>query len=178
MMIQYINKNHYIMESLGEIGNIVALFLHSDKANMPMLEAESLSLIANEGILNNTRYYKVITKRGTPNKRHVSIIEEEMIDIHKKKLNSQNATNVDNITLNSVRSNIITNGIDLVKLVGKSIAIGDTAIVKFSNKRDPCYKMDNLCKGLLKEMLNGKQGVVAEIIVSGNVRIGDTIRVI
>ncbi len=160
------------MESLKEVGYVVALFLHSNEPDMLMTSVESMKFIAGSGIQDNPRYFNAVTKRGKPNLRHVSLIEEEMINIHKEKFNS------DKITYASVRSNIITKDINLVNLVGKTILIGSTAIVRFSNKRDPCYKMDRIEKGLMKEMLNGNQGVVAEILVSGDVRIGDVIRVV
>lgn len=160
------------MESLGKVGQITELFLHSEEPNNPMTKVNSMQFIAGEGILGNPRYYKAITKRGKPNMRHVSLIEEEMILVHKEQFDSDKITNA------TVRSNVITKDINLVNLVGKIVAIGDNAVVKFSNKRDPCYKMDQLEKGLMKNMMNGNQGVVAEIINSGEVKIGDTIRVI
>lgn len=160
------------MNTLGDTGKVIALFMHSEQQNMPMTQVQTMRFVAGRGILGNPRYYDAITKRGKPNMRHVSIIENEMIEIHKLTLNSNK------ITCANVRSNVVTTGINLVNLVGRTVMIGDRAIVRFSNKRDPCYKMDHVHKGLMKEMLNGNQGVVAEIVVSGDIKIGDIIRVI
>lgn len=160
------------MNTLGDTGKIIALFMHPEQPNMQMTQVTTMQFIAGKGILGNPRYYDAITKRGKPNTRHVSIIENEMIEIHKTTLNSNK------INCNNVRSNVVTNGINLVNLIGRTVMIGNTAIIRFSNKRDPCYKMDHVHKGLMKEMLNGNQGVVAEILVSGDIKIGDVIRVI
>ena len=132
------------MESLWEIGYIVSLFLHPDDKNNPMIEVDSMELIENKGILNNNRYYDAKTRRGTNNKRHVSIIENEIINIHEENLNC------DRITPISVRSNIVTKNINLINLIGKSIMIGENAVLKVNCKRDPCYKMNRICPGLSK----------------------------
>jgi MOSC domain-containing protein YiiM len=144
--------------------------LHSNEPNKPMNPVQTMQFVAGKGIAGNPRYFDAITKRGKPNTRHVSLIENEIIEIHKYTLNTNT------ITRANVRSNVVTSGINLLNLVGRDVKIGNTAVVRFSYKIDPCYKMDNIQKGLMKQMMNGKQGVIAEIIVSGEIKIGDVIR--
>jgi MOSC domain-containing protein YiiM len=75
-----------------------------------------------------------------------------------------------------VRSNIETTGIDLVSLIGKEIEIGE-AILSLYAPRDPCAQMDAICQGLRNLMMNNRQGVLAQVIRSGKIHVGDRIRV-
>jgi MOSC domain-containing protein YiiM len=85
------------------------------------------------------------------------------------------ALSLHSIPPGAVRSNVETSGIDLVALVGREVSIGE-AILYLYAPRDPCEKMDAICKGLRERMLNNRQGVLAEVRRSGTVRIGDSIR--
>jgi MOSC domain-containing protein YiiM len=78
------------------------------------------------------------------------------------------------IARGAVRSNIETTGIELTAFVGCEMAIGE-AILRFYEPRTPCYKMDRIAPGLQTLMSQGRQGVMAEIIRSGKIRVGDKI---
>ena len=73
-----------------------------------------------------------------------------------------------------MRSNIETVGIDLVPLNGKRIQIG-SAVLLIGAPRDPCEKMNEIAPGLRELMDHGKQGVLAQVVVSGTIRVGDRI---
>jgi len=75
----------------------------------------------------------------------------------------------------AVRANIETTGIDLIALVGEEVSIGQAVLFLYA-PRDPCEKMNAVCKGLRELMLGHRQGVLAEVRRSGKVRIGDAIR--
>ena len=62
-------------------------------------------------------------------------------------------------------------------LVGKQVEIG-TALVHFYEPRTPCHKMDAIAPGLCELMKHGRQGVMAEVIRDGVVRVGDAMRVV
>src|SRR5262249_10846222 len=98
----------------------------------------------------------------------VSLIEREQIAEHASLLG------VAAIPPGAVRANIETLGIKLVPLAGQSIQIG-SAILCLTKPRDPCEKMDRVCRGLRKLMENSKQGVLARVIRPGTIRIGDPI---
>jgi MOSC domain-containing protein YiiM len=76
-----------------------------------------------------------------------------------------------------VRANIETTGIDLVGLVGSQVEVGD-ALLLVDAPRDPCAKMDAICQGLRELMAPHRQGVMAQVLRSGVVRVGDTIKVL
>ena len=81
---------------------------------------------------------------------------------------------LETIPAGAVRSNIETSGLKLASLIGHRVAIG-TAILHLYELRDPCDKMDAICQGLRELMLDGKQGVLAEVVQSGRISVGDTI---
>ena len=77
----------------------------------------------------------------------------------------------------AVRSNIETTGIDLIALIGKEIQIGDAKLLLYA-PRDPCEKMDAICQGLREQMMNNRQGVLAEVLHGGFVKVGDRIEIL
>lgn len=159
------------MDKTTNIGVVTSLHLHSVESNKPMQSVSKMTLVEKKGILNNPRYYDTKNKMtDKPNKNHISLIEIEQIAEHADKLN------IKEISPGLVRSNIETSGINLINLVGCNILIGDTSIINFYKARIPCKQMDDVYKGLFKIMKN-KQGVIAEIIKSGEIKIGDKIQV-
>jgi len=73
-----------------------------------------------------------------------------------------------------VRANIETSDINLAALVGQQIQIGE-AVLFIDAPRDPCAKMDAICQGLRDLMMDNRQGVLAQVIRSGRIKIGDPI---
>ena len=99
----------------------------------------------------------------------MTLIEREMIASHSA------AFDVDVFRPGEVRSNIETTGIDLLSLVGRDVQLGE-AIIHFYEPRTPCAKMDALIPGLRAAMEDGRQGVLAFVVTSGTVAVGDFIR--
>ena len=125
--------------------------------------------MAGKGIQGEPRYFgKVSRSTGKPSRRQVSLIEVEQIAEHAAALGMQS------IPPGRVRSNIETEGINLVQLIGKRVKIGE-AILFFYEGRTPCHQMDAICTGLKALMENNRQGVMAEVMQSGAVRLRDTI---
>src|SRR5712675_1872217 len=75
----------------------------------------------------------------------------------------------------AVRSNIETTGVDLVSLIGKEVEIGEAVLLLYGS-RDPCEQMDAICQGLRELMMNNRQGVLAQVIRSGKIQVGDRIK--
>lgn len=128
-----------------------------------------IDLEAGKGIVGNLRYFARRSRSGGFSKRQVSLIEREMIAEHAAMLGLQT------VAPGTVRSNIETFGVDLVALVGKQVEIG-TATLFFYEPRTPCSKMDEICPGLRNLMEDGRQGVMAQVIRSGRIQVGDAIR--
>jgi len=135
-----------------------------------MRAVEEFEVVEQKGIRGNPRKFGVISRSaGQPSKRQVSLIEREQIAEHAATLGLQT------IVPGAVRSNIETTGLDLVALVGKQVQIGD-AILFLYEARTPCEKMDRVCPGLRALMEDGHQGVLAQVICGGVIRVGDKVR--
>jgi len=148
---------------------VASLHLHPVEPGTPLQSVESIELIEEKGILGEPRYFGRLSRdTGTPSQRQVSLIEREQIAEHAV------ALGLEKIAPGAVRSNIETFGVDLVALVGKQVQIGDAVLALYAT-RDPCAKMDAICQGLRERMMNKRQGVMAKVVRSGKVRVGDPI---
>jgi MOSC domain-containing protein YiiM len=135
-----------------------------------MSQVSALTLVAEKGIKEDRRYSgRRSRSTGRPSRRQVTLIGREVIAEHAATLG------LPTIAPGAVRSNIETSGHDLMQWMGEEIALG-TAVVRFYEPRTPCRQMDDLCPGLRALMENGRQGVLAEVIASGIVRVGDPVR--
>ena len=151
-------------------GKVVSLHLHPAEPSAPMSAVESIEVVASKGIRGNGRMFDRLSRRtGEPTKRQVSLIEREQIAEHAEALGHPGFAPGD------VRSNIETEGADLVMWVGQQVRIG-SALFFFYEPRMPCHKMDALAPGLRERMENGHQGVMAQVLESGEIRIGDELR--
>lgn len=158
-------------EAFGNIGRVASLHLHPAEAGAELKAVPQIEMVAEKGIVDDSRYFGRLSREtGRPSRRQVSLIEREQIEQHAA------ALKLSGISPGAVRSNIETNGISLVSLVGKEVRIG-SAVLFVHSVRDPCAKMDAICQGLKNLMLDGKQGVMAEVRKSGTVRVGDPVQV-
>ena len=151
-----------------QTGRVVSLHLHPTEPGKIFQAVSRVEVLEGKGIVGNPRYFARKSRSGGPSKRQVSLIEREQIDKHAA------ALGLEAIAPGTVRSNIETSGIHLVSMIGKQVRIGE-AILFFYEPRTPCAKMDAICNGLRQLMADGKQGVMAQVIHSGNIAVGDEI---
>jgi len=117
-----------------------------------------------KGIVND-RYYENFKEK----KEQVTLISLEEINAFNNQVNQ-------NIEPKDFRRNIVVSGIDLNKLIDKQIKINQV-ILKIHEICQPCkYLQDRLKLPSLVKLLVNKSGVRAEIIKSGNLSVGDTIK--
>ena len=134
-----------------------------------MHSVEVIEVIAGQGIVDDTRYFgRRSRSTGQPSRRQISLIEREQIAEHAATLGLQS------IAPGAVRSNIETIGLDLQSVVGQRVQIGEV-LLRIYEPRDPCARMDAICAGLREVMRNRRQGVMAEVVRSGKIRVGDAI---
>ena len=151
-------------------GTVASLHLHADHSGGHMRTVSELNLIVDRGIREDTRYFGRRSRTtGRPSRRQISLINRETIAEHAATLG------LESLAPGMVRANIETFGIDLISWLGREVLIG-SALVHFYEPRTPCKQMDAICSGLRQLMENNRQGVMAEIVRSGVVRIGDSLR--
>ena len=94
-----------------------------------MLPTDSIAVEIDAGIVGNTRYWKRQSRStNQPNQRQVTLIEREQIAEH------ASALGLPNIAAGRVRSNIETEGIDLVPLAGRVVRVGGAGLhITFAN---------------------------------------------
>jgi MOSC domain-containing protein YiiM len=152
-------------------GSVASLHLHPVLPGEPLAAVEMIEVIAAKGIAGEPRYFGRLSRdTGQPSRRQVTLIEREQLSEHAAKLGLRD------LPPGIVRSNIETTGINLVALVGQEIEIGEAVLLLYA-PRDPCAKMDAICEGLRRLMLNHRQGVLAQVVRSGKIRVGDPIKV-
>ncbi len=135
--------------------------------------SEDNTFYVNQAILEkgkgiaNDRYYGNFKEK----KEQVTLINLEEIN----NFNNQIKQNID---AKNFRRNIIVSGINLNELINKIIKINEVTL-KIHEICQPCkYLQDKLkIPGLVKMLVN-KSGVRAEILTSGNLSVGDVIRIL
>ena len=157
--------------SPAPLGHVASLHLHPTESGAPLQSVESVEVLEGKGIAGDSRFFgRMSHSTGQPSRRQVTLIEREQIAEH------ATALGLPTITPGAVRSNIETTGINLIALLGHELEIGE-AVLRLYEPRDPCPKMDAICQGLRARMMDQRQGVLAEVVRTGTVRVGDTIRV-
>jgi MOSC domain-containing protein YiiM len=133
------------------------LFLqHGPKRKEPMVPSPSLKLVEGLGI-DGDHHAKPRSSR------QVLLMAEENCDAF-------------GLVPGEVRENIVTRGIDLQALpAGTRLEIGE-ALLEITKDCEPCSFIDGLRPGLREKMV-GRRGMLARVIRSGEIRIGDEIRV-
>jgi MOSC domain-containing protein YiiM len=133
-----------------------------------MVAVERFELVEQKGIRGNPRKFPMRSRTGAPSKRQVTLIEREVIAEH------ATALGIGEILPGAVRSNIETEGIRLGDCLGRKVRVG-SAVLLFCEPRTPCEKMDRVSSGLRELMEDARQGVLAQVLESGVVKVGDTI---
>ena len=120
-----------------------------------------------------------VKQRTVANVRQVHLIHAELFD--------ELAAKGFDISPAQMGENVTTSGIDLFGLsAGTRLQLGDRAVIELTGLRNPCAKLDGLAPGLMQAVLEkgpGKTlvrmaGVMAIVVTSGEVRVGDGIVIV
>jgi MOSC domain-containing protein YiiM len=77
-----------------------------------------------------------------------------------------------------IRENLTVTGTDVEQWpVGQRVRVGDEAVFEITMICDPCHRMGELRDGLRAELQN-KRGMLARVVESGEVAIGDPVELI
>ena len=114
-----------------------------------------------------------------PNRMQVHLIQQELFD----DLHALGHT----VQPGELGENITTSGVDLLSLpTGTRLHLSSEAIIELTGLRTPCKQIEGFQPGLMKRLVLGSKtserparaGVMAVVLVGGEVRAGDTIRTV
>jgi len=152
------------------LGRVASLYLHPQESGDVLQTVQAIEVVLQKGIVGNPRKFGRLDKNGKPNKRQVSLIEREQISEHATTLG------LETISPGTIRSNIETSGVNLISLIGKEVQVG-SAILFFYEARTGCSQMDDICQGLRELSKGNRLGVLAQVVRSGRIAVGDEIRI-
>ncbi len=137
----------------------------TQKNNQEIEKKETVEVIASKGIVSDRYFHEFNSDR-----EQITLIESENIDYYNKTFNT-------NFNYLQFRRNIVTKGIELNPLVGKNIFVGKIKL-KVTDLCRPCKDLQIGLNqtNIIKEFLR-KGGLRCEILTSGNIKIGDKIKV-
>ena len=139
------------------------------KKNNQKLKIEKVNnveVVAGKGIKGDRNYHDY-NEAG----KQITLIESENIDYYNQKFNT-------NFSYLDFRRNLITKNIQLNELVGKKLSIGQIDIQVHDLCRPCNYLQEILGKdNIIKEFLR-RGGLRCEILFSGNIKVGDEIKVL
>ena len=133
--------------------------------NKEIEKKESVEVITSKGIVGDRYFHEFNGDR-----EQITLIESENIDYYNRTFNT-------NFNYLQFRRNIVTKGIELNPLVGKNIFVGKIKL-KVTDLCRPCKDLQIGLNqtNIIKEFLR-KGGLRCEILTSGNIKIGDKIKV-
>src|SRR3977135_3409168 len=147
-------------------GRLVGIYT-AETGGTPMDAHDEVRALAGVG-LEGDRY---ATKTGEFSEREgrgreVTLIAREAIAA----ANGRGVT----IAEHETRRNLVTEGVDLDELVGKTFAVGEAVLV---GVRDcpPCAYLEGLTRPGVRAALEGGGGLRADIVREGTIRVGDAI---
>jgi MOSC domain-containing protein YiiM len=155
----------------AQAGTVASLHLHPEIPGEPLRAVAEVFAQAGLGLAGDARIFGRKNQQGEPSRRHVTLTAREEIARHAA------ALRLLALPPGAVRSNIETCGLDPVSFLGCQMEIGE-ALLLFYEARKPCLKMERVAPGLQALMANGRQGVLAQVLRSGRIRVGDAIRLV
>ena len=157
----------------------------SNTHTMFKLEQPSVKFLAGLGVEGDAHMGVTVKHRSRvaadptqPNLRQVHLIHSELHD--------ELLARGFHIKAGQMGENIATRGIALLELPkGTKMFLGETAILEITGLRNPCLQLEGLQTGLMNAVLdrdeNGelirKAGIMGIVLVGGEVKPGDEIRV-
>jgi MOSC domain-containing protein YiiM len=114
---------------------------------------------------------QAIAGSGLEGCAHANPPKREVLFVSKEHLDSVN------VEPGAIRENLTVEGTDVEKWpVGQQVRVGG-ALFEITMVCDPCHRMDELRDGLRGE-LQGKRGMLARVVESGEVAVGDEVELV
>ena len=165
-------------------GTVIAVS-RSSGHTMSKPNRDLIRLLAGLGVEGDAHSGKTVKHRSRvardptqPNLRQVHLIHGELLD--------ELAESGFAVSAGQMGENVTTRGVDLLGLpTGTRLQLGDTAVVEITGLRNPCVQLNGIQPHLLEAVLGRnergevvrKAGIMSVVLVDGDVRPGDPIRV-
>lgn len=153
------------------MGTVAAIHIAEEKG-APLRAVDSVSAVAGKGLEGDRYFRKRGTYSATPGSgREVTLVETEALDGLLREYGIE-------LPAADTRRNLLTQGVALNHLVGKTFKVGGTTL-RGTRLCEPCGHMEKRCgkKGSAKGLIH-RGGLRAEILVSGTIRVGDAVEAI
>ena len=164
---------------------VIAL-ARDDLHRMSKQPCERIRLIAGLGVegdahagLTMQHRSRWVKQRTVPNVRQVHLIHAELLD--------ELAVKGFAIAPAQMGENVTTSGIELLGLsTGTRLRLGADAVIELTGLRNPCVQLDAIAPGLMQAVLEKgpgktlirKAGVMAVVVASGEVCVGDALTIL
>jgi len=150
-------------------GRLVGIYT-CGSAGAAMVSCDDAELRLREGVAGDRYATKAGTWRDPSQSSDVTLFAEES-------LAPALESGID-LRVNEVRRNLITRGLDLNELIGKTFRVG-SAVLHGDRECAPCGYLETITEHPgLRDALKGRGGLRATILTGGTVRVGDTISVV
>jgi MOSC domain-containing protein YiiM len=163
---------------------VVVAVSSSPKHTLTKPNQDFIRLVAGLGVEGDAHAGSTVKHRSRvardptqPNLRQVHLVHSELFD--------ELQSNGFSVSPGRMGENITTAGIDLLGLAtGTRLHIGSEAVVEVTGLRNPCHQLDKIQPGLMAAVLDKdaagnlvrKAGIMAIVLVGGEIRPGDAIR--
>lgn len=168
-----------------EIRGAVMMVARSAEHRFSKQVVPAITLIAGVGVDGDAHAGATVKHRSRvradptqPNLRQVHLVHAELLE--------ELAAKGFKISPGDIGENITTSGIDLLALPrGARLRLGTEATIEVTGLRNPCFQLDSFRPGLMHAVLDRdeegrlvlKAGIMAVVLVSGEVKPGDAIAV-
>jgi MOSC domain-containing protein YiiM len=167
---RYFSRGHNVSDSLQDlfntlpqIGQIKWIGIRPER-KAPMVKLDVIEAIAGKGLMGD-RY---ASRNG---KRQVTLIQGEHLIAIASLLGRGN------IEPELLRRNLVATGINLLALKDKQFQVG-SALLEYTGVCHPCSAMEATFGAGGYNAVRGHGGITARILESGEIKIGDNVRVL
>ena len=144
-------------------GQLVGIYTTAESAS-PVRRVESVEARAGEGLVGDR--YGTLLPGGNPD-QEITLIESEALEAALREYQVELAPH-------EARRNLVTRGVPLNHLVGRTFRVGDVNI-RGLRLCEPCGHLEKLTRVGVRKALVHRGGLRAQILRGGTLRVGDVI---
>jgi len=150
-------------------GEVVEIFI-AERGGLPPRRMDEVEALEGKG-LKSDRFLEGTSYWSGIDECQVTLIAFEALEEIATKTEVQ-------VMSGEHRRNIVTRGVDLLKLRGSRFRVGE-ALLEFDRPRPPCRYIQSVSeKGMTKALGRNRGGICARVVEGGLIRPGDPIEIV